>query len=264
MQSIVTGQLLVALDLYPDKEATLVGLDRETLEIPTIPTPLQELTKRFEKIPIEDIVDKINASLTGIEKIINSPEVGGSIAKLNATMGGIEKIVNSPETTELIRSVKQSVDDARVLIKNIDGQVGPIAGQLKAVGTRVEKLADTLDARIEPLVSSITRTSDEARVALKKAEGTMGTVDEFAGESSILMYRLEKNARGTQRDHPVFTAPDRYFATPARGGHLREEKHEGGSEMENSIVSATIKVGVGYACCCSSGARAAHPRITTS
>ena len=38
MQSIVTGLLLVSLDFYPDKPAVLVGADKETTEIPTIPT----------------------------------------------------------------------------------------------------------------------------------------------------------------------------------------------------------------------------------
>jgi paraquat-inducible protein B len=189
MQSIVTGQLLVALDFNPDKPMTLVGVDRKTLEIPTIPTPLQELTKRFEKIPIEDIVGKISASLTGIEKIVNSPEVSGSIAKLNATMGGIEKIVNSPETTEMLRSVKQSVDDARVLIKNIDGQVGPLADevkvQLKTLVASIEKLTERLEAQIQPLIASLTQASEQTRLSMKK-------VDEATDESPIIADRLGK------------------------------------------------------------------------
>jgi len=192
MQSIVTGLLVVALDFYPDKAATFVGVDRSTIEIPTIPTPLQELAKRVEKIPIEEIIGKIEATLGGIERVVNSQEITGTIKDLNATMGGIQKIVNSPETTEMLRSIRQGVNDARMLIKNIDGQVGPIGDQLKSVGTRVEKLADTLEAQIEPLASSITKTSDEAKVALKKAEGTMGAIDEVAGENSILMHRLAK------------------------------------------------------------------------
>ena len=58
MQSIVTGQLQIALDFYPDKPAVYTGIDKTVQEIPTIPTPLQELTKKLESLPIEEIFNK--------------------------------------------------------------------------------------------------------------------------------------------------------------------------------------------------------------
>ena len=76
MQSIVTGLLLVSLDFYPDKPAVFVGADKKTMEIPTIPTPLQELAKRVENIPIEEIFTKLNNAMTGIEKIVELPGNG--------------------------------------------------------------------------------------------------------------------------------------------------------------------------------------------
>jgi len=74
MQSIVTGQLQIALDFYPDRLATFVGADPKTQEIPTILTPLQELAKRAEKIPVEEIFEKMNAAMAGVEKIMTAPE----------------------------------------------------------------------------------------------------------------------------------------------------------------------------------------------
>jgi paraquat-inducible protein B len=169
MQSVVTGQLQVSLDIYPDKPAVFVHADPKTQEIPTIPTPLQELAKRVEKIPIEEIFTKMNEAMTGIEKIINSAETAGTL-----------------------KAIKQGVDEARGLIQDIDHQVGPLGDKMADIATHINGLAEKLEARIGPLTESVTKTSDEAGATLKKAQGTLETIDYLAGEDSVVSYRLDK------------------------------------------------------------------------
>jgi paraquat-inducible protein B len=168
-QSFVTGQLMVSLDFYKDRPAALVGADPTVPEIPTIPTTMQQLAERLEKIPIDEIV-----------------------AKLNAVMGGIDKLVNSPEIAGTVKSIRQAVDDTRSLVQDLDHQVAPLAATMTNVATHVDQLAARIDSQIGPLAASITKTSDEAGVALKKAQATMGTIEDLAGEDSMVSYRLEK------------------------------------------------------------------------
>ena len=57
MQSMVTGQLMVNLDFYPDTPVRLVGTDKiviakGVMELPTIQTAMQKLGKTLEDIPI--------------------------------------------------------------------------------------------------------------------------------------------------------------------------------------------------------------------
>src|SRR4030042_7217449 len=86
MQSIVTGQLQIALDFHPDKPAIYKGLVTAVQEIPTIPTPLQELTKKLESLPLDQIFNNINSAADGISKLVNSPELKESVANLNAKL----------------------------------------------------------------------------------------------------------------------------------------------------------------------------------
>ena len=64
-QSIVTGQMQVGLDYYPDKPAKFAEfrIDTKTPEIPTIPTPMQELAKKIQNIPIDEIFEKLSSTL---------------------------------------------------------------------------------------------------------------------------------------------------------------------------------------------------------
>ena len=162
MQSFVTGQLMVTLDFYPDKPARLVGADRKYPEIPTIPTKLEELGSRLEKIPIEDIMKKVDSAMTGISKI-----------------------VNSPETVAMLKSISTGVDETRALVRNVDKHVGPAGANINEAAQEFKKLAIRLEKDMGPLMASITKTSDEAGIALNRSQAIM------SGESPM-GYRLMK------------------------------------------------------------------------
>ena len=46
--SIVTGQLLVSFDFYPDTEIRVTGIKTEFKELPTLPSDLVKIAKRLE------------------------------------------------------------------------------------------------------------------------------------------------------------------------------------------------------------------------
>ena len=107
MQSFVTGQLQIAIDFYPDKPAKFVGGPAKYPEIPTIPTQLQELTKRIEQLPIEDIGKK-----------------------LQSTLDGIDRMVNSPEMSLMIKSIGRTSEETKTLVHNLDRQLEPLTASI--------------------------------------------------------------------------------------------------------------------------------------
>lgn len=169
MQSVVTGLLQVSLDFYPDTTPKFVRVDPRYVEIPTVPTPLQMLAEKVESIPLDEILDRVNLAVDGIQKLVNSPQMQG--------MAG---------------SIRQAADDVRGLIGRIDSQVDPMAKSLSGTAGRLEQLAATLDREIAPLTSSLKNTSDQAGFALQKAGATFAQLQEITdGDSSVLL-RLSK------------------------------------------------------------------------
>ena len=57
LQSIVTGQLSVQLDILPDRPARYVDPVGEFPEMPTIPSSMQEFTETMESLSIQDMVN---------------------------------------------------------------------------------------------------------------------------------------------------------------------------------------------------------------
>ncbi len=184
MQSIVTGQLQVALDFYPDKPAKFMGIDPEYLEIPTIQSPLQELAKKVEKIPIDQIFQKVLTAVEGIEKIVNSPEIPETIHSINEAV---------KEIKPLAANLREAVQDDRKLVQNVDGQVGPLASNLNETIQGAKGTIKNIDSRIGPLGESIERTIKAAEKTVTVAEKTLENIEANVGENSTILYELNKS-----------------------------------------------------------------------
>ncbi len=83
MQSLVTGQLGIHLDFYPDRPMRLVGADPSYTGIRTTESSLSALSKTLENIPLAEIADKVEKTLDGIEKLVNSPKIEQTLVSLS-------------------------------------------------------------------------------------------------------------------------------------------------------------------------------------
>src|SRR5262249_30626448 len=75
-QSLLTGQLLVYLDMFPDTPIRLVGLDPDVKEIPTVPTTLARMQARLEaflqtleKIKLDSLVNDVSLAVNSARNL---------------------------------------------------------------------------------------------------------------------------------------------------------------------------------------------------
>lgn len=118
MQSLVTGQLAIALDFHPDKPINLVGGDPEYMEIPTIPSAMEALTETIKELPLEELVDRILKLVQNIDSVVNSPDLKGSISSLNETLQSANKLIQDidEEVDPVLSSVKETFETATVAL----------------------------------------------------------------------------------------------------------------------------------------------------
>jgi paraquat-inducible protein B len=197
MQSYLTAQLMVELDFHPDKPARLVGGDTEYPEIPTIPSPLKELSKRIQKVPIEEIFEKLLAAVEGIEEIVNSPEMKGTIASLNLAVGDLRGLVRNIDAriAPLASSLEKTLKDTRKLVRNINTQVTPLASTIEEAVEDYGKLARNVDGQIAPLASSLAEALEEAHSALEQGRETFAAAEDVLAEDSPLVYEFDNTLK---------------------------------------------------------------------
>ena len=194
MQSIVTGQMQVGLDFHPDKPAMFVGAEPEYQEIPTIPTPLQELAKKIEKIPIEEIFEKLLAAVEGVEKVINSPDIKEALRSINLALGDVRKLVRNVDgqVGPLTANLNDAVQDIRKLVQNADTKIAGLTSNLDETVKEARGLVQNVNSRIDPLAASIDGAIQSANATLNRAQKAIEKIEGTAGEDSTLVYELNR------------------------------------------------------------------------
>jgi paraquat-inducible protein B len=202
MQSFVTGQMQVGLDFYPDKPAKFVGdkFDTETPEIPTIPTPLQELAKKIQNLPIDEIVEKFQSILDGIDKVVKSSELKEAIRSVNLAVGDIRKLVKNVDgqVEPLASNLNETLKDVRGLVQNADTKVTELTSNLDGAVTDARGLVKNVDNRIGPLTASIEGTLKSVDATLIVAQNAMEKIEGTVGEDATTVYELNKTLEEMQ------------------------------------------------------------------
>ena len=96
--SLITGQLLVALDMHPEAPPAKINWEGSYPEVPTVPTAMEEITtsltqllKKLEKLPVEQIGNDLRDTVSGAKRLINSAELQQSVKALDQTLNQAQK-----------------------------------------------------------------------------------------------------------------------------------------------------------------------------
>jgi paraquat-inducible protein B len=111
--NLLTGQVYVAIDFFPDAKPVVLDIERTPLELPTAPNSLDELQSQ-----VSDIARKINK--VPFEEI--SADLRRALASLNKTLATSEQLVKSiqndvtPEMAAAMKDVRRTLNSAEKTI----------------------------------------------------------------------------------------------------------------------------------------------------
>lgn len=169
--SLVTGQVVVELDFYPGTSIELSGIAQRVPELPTIPSPMEELTNTLAGLPVEEMVASMLTTMQTLEDLLAVPALKETPGQINTTL------------TEL-----------RLLIGNLDRRVGPVTDSLERLPDRadavladVQELMRSTDRKVASLAADLERTSQAARTTMEQAQTSLS---ELEGTGSEIEYQL--------------------------------------------------------------------------
>jgi len=120
------------------------------------------LLKRLQAIPFEQIGDNLNATLAGISRLTNAPELAQSLASLEQTLEHSEQIarrVNSDTLPALKTTLAQVGRDLALLEKNVLREDSPIyhelartLQELSTAARSIRLMADYLERHPDALI----------------------------------------------------------------------------------------------------------------
>lgn len=153
LQSLVTGQLHVALDFFPDRPAEFRG-DGRIPEIPTVPSPLSEIRERFQELPLKEIAAEAVGVLRSVETFINSEELTSSVRNLDRALVALRRVAETldaklPPLTESANEALSALSEDSATRYALDDALNELA----AAARSVRALADYLERHPESLLS---------------------------------------------------------------------------------------------------------------
>lgn len=170
LQSLLTGQLFVQLDLFPNTPVVLVGQNGEYREIPTIPSGLQELSQTFDKIPLEEVAQKTISTLDGLVELVHNPDLTTGLAKFNRRLDQLETTLDL-----LNRRLPQSL------------------GRMDEAFAAVEAAAQRIESGVEPTTTDLHQTAEAIRRTMEQTQELVAQLQQATAQDSTLRYRLATN-----------------------------------------------------------------------
>jgi paraquat-inducible protein B len=192
LQSLVTGQLMIELDFHPETPVKLVGNETGYPEIPTIQSGMQELAATIEKLPLDQLANKLTEAIAGIERTVNSPEIKDIIGTLNETLRDLQKMVRNLDSRiePLASGLEETIDEYGKLARDVDAKVEPLSSGVDKVLKDTQNLVKDVGGELRPLATSIKTTVQLTDTALVQARLTLKTIEGVTGRDSPVVYEL--------------------------------------------------------------------------
>ena len=165
--SLLTGQLYVELNMYPDTPLSYVAdASMRYPELPTIPNTVEAITAtvetfvaRLDAVRVDEIAAALQGTLEGAEAIANGPEIAEALDELGPAMASLRGILADVEAGNLYETLVSAGEIAARLegtVELLNGVLTP-SGPLQYNAIRMTGELEETARAIRSLVESIER-----------------------------------------------------------------------------------------------------------
>ena len=195
MESLVTGLLYVGLDFFPGTQVKVVqqpGGKHKYPEIPTTPTTLEQaqdavtrIINKLEEIDFKGLIKSLEGTVTGVNQLVNSPELESSLKSLAQTMpkidealAGVRKLTTTLDTnvTKVTESLEQTSDTARQAMQRAEITLKQTDGALKEAEAAMISIRGVTDAD-SPTFYELQRSLREVSAAARSLRLLSGYIE---------------------------------------------------------------------------------------
>ena len=201
MDSLVTGQLFINMDMFPNTPIVLTGDDSEYPELPTISSSLEELTKAFEDLPLSELADKLIRSAEGVEKIFTSPNLHNALAQFDTTTTQLNMLLENlnQQLPLLTTSLRDTIAEAKATIARIDGKIEPLSHDIEQTLQSTRSTLANVDNQVQTAAAQFDKGLQAFEGASLRADQAMQQVSNLTGDDSRVLAQLNQVLQELQR-----------------------------------------------------------------
>ncbi|QEY15845.1 MCE family protein [Cellvibrio sp. KY-GH-1] len=175
-QSFLTGLLYVELDFFPNMPAHLYGFQNDVLELPTVGTEFEEISKNLQDLNIKGVINNLEKLSANIAKLVES--------------GTVEKTLGS------VKTAADAIDQTAISFRT---DINAISQELTKTSSELNTLLITLNTQAPAISLNLNNTLTQLQQSLAQFNDTAQTLDTTFAEDSPLVYQLNRTLKDVSR-----------------------------------------------------------------
>ncbi len=175
-QSFLTGLLYVELDFFPTMPAHLYGFQNDVLELPTVGTEFEEISKNLQDLNIKGVINNLEKLSANIAKLVES--------------GTVEKTLGS------VKTAADAIDQTAISFRT---DINAISQELTKTSSELNTLRITLNTHAPAISLNLNNTLTQLQQSLAQFNDTAQTLDTTFAEDSPLVYQLNRTLKDVSR-----------------------------------------------------------------
>ncbi len=183
-QSLLTGKLYIDLAIHEGSEAIYHDKDGKYLEIPTIPSEMQQMTRAMQSLDFSELATKFSNTMTALEKMSTT----------------LEQALGSEASKENLALFFASLDRFHSILAKFDENLLPMMNKIETSLDKVSLLADNtnqmvgqIDGQLDPFFSTMNATVQDMGRTMQTTEALMTGLRQSTGTESPLYYQLTES-----------------------------------------------------------------------
>ena len=204
LQSLVTGQLAVALNFFPGTPVRLTGRSKHADEIPTVPSSFEQLTRRLENLPLEALVAQTTRTMQSVEALATTPEVKSVLAKFDRVLNNVDGMVRDArsQVDPLVGSVQvtaratqMTMAEAQRALAEMRAAIAQVTPPATATLAEYQALAQDARQAIARADAQIDAVSTSLQATLAEVHGVLGDDSPVRSDLATALQQMTKAAR---------------------------------------------------------------------
>lgn len=173
LQSLLTGLLYIQLDLHPDQRAILTDIESPYIQIPTIPTDLELLSRKVEEMDLAKLAGELQATIEGLTTFVTSKDFQALPASIYGTLESVTALTVQLREQVAISAPKldRALDGAADTLANADTAIPKLSALAEQNMLRLDDAIASFDQAmtdLDGLVAPDSATTYQLNSALKE------------------------------------------------------------------------------------------------
>ena len=168
--SLLTGLLYVELDFFPNTSPVFHGEKDQLLELPTIATDFESLSKDLQSLNLKSLVNNVD-NFDNAVKAVNNTAINLDNTQAALGKNGLEVLL------KLDNLLVQLNNDEPKLVESLNHSLTELRSTLLSINQLANQAGNTLDQN-SPLLIELTNTLEEIRRTARSLRSLSETLDE--------------------------------------------------------------------------------------